>query len=188
MGKALKNDFPEVEISGRLMPNSLMGAETAEIRAADQPENNYENGITYADQQILDIFKRPMVYGDRARALANPLAMVISKKKADKYFPGQNPVGKIMYLNNDKTKPYTIGGVMEDFPQTSHLKYDFLLTLTGVEFGKGEQNNWGNYNYHDYILLKQGTNVAQFEKKITQGTIKNYFIPQMMRDDAKDAA
>jgi putative ABC transport system permease protein len=187
MGKVLKNDFPEVELSGRLMPNTLMGAGTAEVRRADRTENTYEDGITYADQQILDIFKLPMVYGDRARALVNPLTMVISRKKADKYFPGQNPVGKVMYLNNDKTKPYTIGGVMEDLPQTSHLKYNFLLTLTGVEFGKGEQNNWGNWNYPDYVLLKSGTNVAQFEKKVTQGTIKDYFLPQMMRQGTKDA-
>src|SRR5580698_5600309 len=109
MGPTLKNDFPEIELSGRLMDNSLMGAQTAEVRRADQQENSFEQGIVYADQQFLDIFKLPMVYGDRAHALSNPLTMVISKKKADKYFPGQNPVGKVMYLNGDKTKPYTIG-------------------------------------------------------------------------------
>ncbi|HEY4327321.1 MAG TPA: ABC transporter permease [Mucilaginibacter sp.] len=187
MGKALKNDFPEIEISGRLMPFPLMGAGTAEMRRADQPENTYEEGITFADQQMLDMLKLPMVFGNRAHALANPLTMVISKKKADKYFPGQNPVGQVMYLNDDKTKPYTIGGVMQDFPQTSHLKYDFLLTLTNVEFGKGEQNNWSNYNYPGYVLLKQGTNIVQFEKKVTRDVVKNYFLPQMMRDGAKDA-
>ena len=69
MGKALKNDFPEVELSGRLMPNSLMGAESGEFRRADQQENSYEDGITFADQQMLDILKLPMVYGERSTAL-----------------------------------------------------------------------------------------------------------------------
>ncbi|MFI5136527.1 MAG: ABC transporter permease [Sphingobacteriales bacterium] len=188
MGKTLKADFPEVELSGRLMPNTLMGAGNAELKRADQEANTYEDGITYADQQMLDILKVPMVYGNRTLALNNPLSMVISKRKADKFFPGQNPVGKVMYLNNDKTKPYSIGGVMQDFPAASHLKYDFLLTLTGMEFGKGEQNNWGNYNYPDYILLKKGTDVKQFEHKITEAIIKNYFLPQMMRNGVKDAA
>ena len=104
MGPALKSDFPEVELSGRLMDNSLMGAATAEVRRADRQENFYEEGVTYADQQILDMLKLPMVYGNRAHALTSPLTMVISKKKADKYFPGQNPVGKVMYLNNDQNK------------------------------------------------------------------------------------
>jgi len=188
MAKALKSDFPEVELSGRLMPGSLMGAGTAEIRRADQAENSYEDKITFADQQMLDMFKLPMIYGDRSHALTNPLTMVISKSKADKYFPGQNPVGKVMYLNDDKTRPYTIGGVMQDMPATTHLQYNFLLTLTGIEFGKGEQNNWSYFNYPDYLLLRPGADAKKVEKKISAGIIKNYLLPQMMRDGVKDAA
>ena len=186
MGPALKKDFPEVELCGRVMDNSLMGAGAVEMRRADQQENSYEDGLVYADQQFLDIFKIPMVYGDRAHALTRPLTMVISKKKAGKYFPGQNPVGKVMYLNNDKTKPYTIGGVMQDFPQTSHLKYDFILTLKAMEFGKGEQTNWGDYNYPTYVLVKKGTNIPELNQKIGRNTIKNYFLPEMEREGTKD--
>jgi putative ABC transport system permease protein len=188
MGKALKNDFPEIELSGRLMPNSLMGAGTAEMRRADRQENSFENGITFADQQMLDILKLPMVYGDRSQALTKPLTMVISKTKADKYFPGQNPVGKVMYLNNDKTKPYTIGGVMQDIPKSSHLaNFNFLLTLATVEFWKGEQNNWDDSNYPDYVLVRAGTNIPQLEKKITKDIVYNYYLPTMLKDGTKDA-
>ena len=187
LAKTLKADFPDIELSGRLMPSSLMGAGSIELRRADQVENTYEDGLTYADQQMLDILKLPMVYGDRETALKNPLSMVITKKKADKYFPGQNPVGKVMYVNNDKTKPYTIGGVIQDFPATSHLQYDFLMTLTGVEFGKGEQTNWEDYNYPDYVLLKKGANVSRLENNITTDLIKNYFLPLMIKDGLKNA-
>src|SRR6185437_2126788 len=188
MGKALKNDFPEIELSGRLMPNPLMGAQTAEIRRADQQENSFENGITFADQQMLDILKLPMVYGDRSQALTRPLTMVISKTKADKYFPGQNPVGKVMYLNNDKTKSYTVGGVIQDIPKTSHLAgFNFLLTLATVEFWKGEQNNWDDSNYPDYVLVRPGTNIPRLEKKITKDIVYNYYLPTMLKDGTKDA-
>ncbi|MDO3628075.1 ABC transporter permease [Mucilaginibacter sp. BT774] len=189
MGKALKSDFSEVEISGRLMPNSLFEkAGSNEVRRADQVQNTYEQGFTYADQEMLDILQLPMVYGKRQIALKEPLTMIISKRVSDKYFPGENPVGKVMYLNNDKTKPYTIGGVMRNIPETSHLrKFDFLLTLKGVEFYQGEQNNWNASNYPDYIKLRPGTNIAQFEKKITSDIIKNYFLPAMMKGGMKDA-
>ncbi|WP_426668894.1 ABC transporter permease [Mucilaginibacter sp. McL0603] len=189
MGKALKSDFPEVEISGRLMPNSLFEkAGSNEVRRADQVQNTYEQGFTYADQEMLDVLQLPMVYGKRELALKEPLTMVISKRKADKYFPGKNPVGQVMYLNNDKTKPYRIGGVMENIPETSHLrKFDFFLTLKGVEFYQGEQNNWDASNYPDYIKLRPGTNIAQFEKKMTNDIIKNYYFPVMIKDGVKDA-
>jgi len=189
MGKALKADFPEVEISGRLMPNSLFDkAGSNELRRADKMQNTYEEGFTYADQEMLDILKLPMVYGKREIALKEPRTMVISKRKADKYFPGENPVGKVIFLNNDKQHPYSIGGVMQDIPETSHLhNFDFLLTLKGVEFYPGEQNNWDASNYPDYILLRPGTNIAQFEKKMTNDIIKNYYLPVMLKDGIKDA-
>ncbi len=181
LAKTLKAEFPQVELSGRLFPVS--GG--FELRRADQVENSYEEGATYADQSMLDILKLPMVYGDRAHALASPRTVVISKRKADKYFRGQDPVGKVMYINNDKSTPYTVGGVMENFPATSHLQYGFMVTLTGKEFGQGEQNNWGQFNYHTYMLLKAGTNAKALEQKITAQMVKNYFLPSIRKNGAK---
>ena len=185
--KALKADFPQIEIAGRLMPNNLMGAGANEVRRADRVENSYEDAIIFADQQMLDILKLPMVYGNRSVALKNPGSMVITQRKAEKYFPGQNPVGKVMYLNDDKKHPVTIGGVIKDFPATSHLQADFFLTLAGVEFWPGEQNNWDDNNYTTYILVHKGTNVAQLEKEMTKDLIHNYYLPNMMREGVKDA-
>ncbi|MGF7040130.1 ABC transporter permease [Mucilaginibacter lappiensis] len=189
MGRTVKADFPEVEKFGRLMPNSLFsGAGSNELRRAENVENTHEEGFAYADQSLLDILKLRMVYGDRARALAEPLTMVISKSKAEKYFPGQNPVGKVMYLNNDKTKPYKIGGVMQDLSKTTHLNYDFLLTLTGVKFWDEEQTTWNASNYSVYLLVKPGVNVAVLGKKINDDIINNYFIPSMLKNGDKNAA
>jgi len=182
LARTLKAKFPQVELSGRLNP--VGGG--FELRRADQVENSYEEGATFADQSMLDILKLPMVYGDRAHALTNPLTMVISKRKADKYFPGQNPVGKVMYLNNDKARPYTISAVMENFPATSHLQYDFLATLTGMEFGQGEQNNWGQFNYPTYVLLKAGVDAKDFGQKMTAEIVKNYFLPSIKEGGAKN--
>ncbi|WP_419701020.1 ABC transporter permease [Mucilaginibacter sp. NFX135] len=190
MGKTLKSDFPEVEKFGRLMPNSLFwGAGSNELKRSDAPENTHEDGFAYADQSLIDILKLPMVYGDAAHALSEPYTMLISKSKADKYFPGQNPVGKVMYLNNNKSRAYKIGAVMQDLPTTSHLhQYNFLLTLAGIEFWKGEQTTWGASNYHVYVTLKPGTDVPRFNKKVTDGLINNYYIPDMVKNGDKNAS
>ena len=72
ISNALKADFPEIEKSARLMSNSLFpGAGSNELRRADQVENAHEEGFTYADQDLLNILKLPMVYGDRSKALAS---------------------------------------------------------------------------------------------------------------------
>jgi len=180
--KVIKEDFPEIELAGRLLPSSLFGAGSNQVMTSNSNKSTYEEGFTFADQGLLDILQIPMVYGERAHALDEPNTIVISGSKAQKYFSNQDPVGEVIYLNNDKSKPYTIKGVMVDLPTTSHLySYDFLLTMTGVEFYPGEQTNWGASNYVGYIQVKDGTDIQQFEKKLTTGLLTNHVIPEMKK-------
>lgn len=186
MAKALKNDFPEIEMSGRLMPNNLFwGAGANYLKVLGQNQNIHEEGFTYADQEILDILKIRMVSGNRSAALKEPFSMVISKKKAERHFPGKNPIGKVVFLNDNKERAYHITGVMEDFPENSHLKYDFFLTLSGIEFWEGEQPSWRSNNYPIYLLIKQGTDIAAFQKKITSGILDKYIVPTMVASGDK---
>ena len=176
MAKVLKEDYPEVEMAGRFMPYSVFyGAGSNEIRRTDKTENSYETKFSYADQSMLDMLQLPMVYGDRKKALTEPGTMVISKKVADKFFPNENPVGKTMILNDDKNKIYKIGGVMQDLPKNSHIRYDYLLSMSGYSLWNGEQNYWGAINYLTYVMLKPGTNVKLFESKLNQ-ILTKYFL------------
>lgn len=185
--KAMQEDFVDIEKAGRYNNTELFGAANAEIRRADQNENLYEESITYFDQELLDIFKLPFVYGNPSKALAQANSIVMTKSKAEKYFPHENPLGKLLIINDNKEHPYSVGGVIEDFPATSHLHFDFLLTLTGKEFWKGEQTSWCCSNYPTYILVKKGTNVADLEKKMTKGFLEKYIIPMMVKEGRTDA-
>ena len=176
MAKAFQDGLPEIEKAGRLMPYALFsGAGSNELRPANKTQNTYEEGFAYMDQSLLDIFELPMIYGDRAHALAEPNTIVLSKRKADKYFPGVDPVGKLLYLNDDKEHPYTIGGVIADLPANSHLRYDFLLTLTGKELWKNEQTTWMANNYDTYVLLRPGTDPQQLDAKMDKIVKTNFF-------------
>jgi putative ABC transport system permease protein len=183
---ALKENFPEVEKAGRFNAVELFGAGSKEIRRSDQLQNTHEDGFIYADQELLDIFQGPMVYGNRVHALDEPNTIVISKHIADKYFPNENPVGKTFIINNNVSKPYRIGGVM-DFPSNSHFRYNFLITLKGLEFWNGEQKNWGCYNYQTYVLLRPGTDVSRLEAKLSDIT-KKYLVPLAQQQGLVDAA
>ncbi len=163
----LRDEYPEIEKAGRLIPYNWYNAGNNLFRREDQVEDTYEEGFVYADQDLLEILEIPMVYGNQQHALDKPNTIVISKRKADKYFPNENPVGQTVIFNEDKKRPYTIGGVMENFPVTSHLhQYDFLITLTGEEFWPGEQTSWCCWNYNPYIKVRPGTNPEELEKKL----------------------
>ena len=166
MASILRTSYPEVEKSARIIPYQWFNAGNNLVRRDDQVESTYEEKFAYADNDILDVLEIPLIYGDPAKALTEPNTIVISKKKADKYFPNENPVGKLLVLNDDKTKVFTIGGVMEDFGPNRHIDFDFFLTLSNVEFWKGEQTSWCCWNYNVYIRLAPGVDPREFEAKI----------------------
>ena len=172
----LRNDYPEIEKAGRLsMPVFVKGSCNL-IRQGEGTENFYEETVSFAEQELLDLLEIPMVYGDRATALKEPNSLVISQSKAEKYFPGINPVGKTLIVNDYEEQPLKIGGVMKDFPPNSHLNLDFLYTLTDVEFWDGERNTWCCNNHRNYVQLKEGTDVELLNEKLNN-IISEYYLP-----------
>ncbi len=163
----LLEHYPEVEKTGRLISfDGWYDAGSNLFRPADDPTNVYEERFAYADQSFIEMFNIPMRYGKLTDALAKPQSILISKRKADKYFPNENPVGKTVILNDDEEKPFVIGGVMENLQHTHLEGFDFFMTLSGVEFWQGEQENWCCWNYSPYVILKEGTDPAVFEEKL----------------------
>jgi len=180
MAAAINQDFPEVVNAGRYNNSELFGAGASEVRAADQDDNAYDDGFVYFDQSLMDMFQFKFVYGNPEKALSQPGAIVITRRKADKYFPNENPVGKALIVNNQVDKPYTIGGVIEDFKTTSHLQFDFLIGMEGLEFWNGEQKTWGASNYATYFQLEEGVDVKSLEASISEEVITKYFMPGMI--------
>jgi putative ABC transport system permease protein len=187
---ALKADYPEIEKAGRYNSSELFGAGANEFRRADQQENRYEEGFVYADQEFLEILGVRFVHGNPAHSLDQPNTMVITKRKADKYFPGEDPVGKLVVLNSNDKVTFKIGGVIEDLPRTSHIQFDFFITLKEKEFWPGEQNFWGATNYPTYIKLRADADPRELEKKLTS-VVAKYLLPwwiQSNRSNAKERA
>ncbi|MDE3251956.1 MAG: ABC transporter permease, partial [Bacteroidota bacterium] len=179
MAKALLNDFPDIEKAGRIMPNALFGGSSNQIRTADQETDTYEDGFCFADSTIPGILNFKMMYGDQEHALSQPRSVILCKTMADKYFPGQNPVGKTLIFNDNTKFPMVIGGVMEDLPSNSHLQYRGFISLTGNRFWEGEQETWNASNYAIYLQLHKGVNITAFDKKITEDILTKYILPTM---------
>jgi putative ABC transport system permease protein len=55
---------------------------------------------------------------------------------------------------------------MQDFPGTSHIQYDFFLSMSGYQLWKVNKQTGGASNYPTYVLLKAGANAAQLQAKL----------------------
>ncbi|WP_255399294.1 ABC transporter permease [Roseivirga sp. 4D4] len=184
--QAIQDDFPEVTLAGRTNEGNNFGAGKNNIRIEGDMQNHYEGDFIYADQQILDLFQFKMVYGNLEEALAQPNTLVMTRKKAEKLFPGENPVGRTVYINDNTDRPYKIGGVLEDLPSTGFFQFDFLWTLTGREFWNGEQASWESQNYQVYVRLNPGTDIEALNPRLSEIGTK-YILPVEKRNGNPNA-
>ncbi|WP_024769631.1 ABC transporter permease [Aquimarina macrocephali] len=183
--KALKEDFPEIQKSGRFLTSELFGTGNKELRIEGESENIFENGFIFADQELLEILEIPLAQGSTKSALSQPGTIVISQAKADKYFPNGDAIGKTLILDNNTEKPYKITGVMKDSPENTHFEYNFLMTMVGRGFYPYEKHNWGAQNYHTYILVNDNTNIQELEQKMFS-IVEDYMIPTARESNRLD--
>jgi putative ABC transport system permease protein len=161
----IEEHIPDIEQVGRVVLWKWGNVGENHVRALESRQNIYEEGFFYADPEVLEILEIPMVLGTNSEALDAPDRIVISKSKAGKFFPNENPMGRQLVLNDNPDLTYTIGGVMEDFPLNSHLQGDFIMTLKGRTTGPGS-SGWCCSNYDFYVKLSENANKSTVEDKL----------------------
>jgi putative ABC transport system permease protein len=157
-GPQVKKDYPEVE--------EMVRFQSRERTLFKSGENSfYETKAYYADSTVFKVFDHKFIEGNAGTALQAPFDIVISKSLAEKYFGKKTPaVGKTLKSVYDT---YRITGVIDDVPKNSHFRYDMLIAFSTVL--RQNQNNpfaWGNFGNFTYVLLKPGTNINAFNKKL----------------------
>jgi putative ABC transport system permease protein len=170
VGPAMKREFPEVE---------------EVVRLCDMDHWNYifsykdkvvsQRNVFMADAAFFKIFSYKLISGSPQTALASPRQIVLSQSAAEKYFKGENPLGKQITLYNNQGKGlYTISGVMEDMPANSHLDCEALISYaTLVTLDKGAETSWNWNAFLTYVLLKRGVDKTSIESKFP-GLIQKY--------------
>jgi len=102
---------------------------------------------------------------------------VLSKSTANKIFGNQNPIGKALKIGTDSTL-YSVTGVMEDFPKTSH--FDANVIGSFVTSRRANDNQWTSNSFNTYVLLKPNSNPQELNSKIVEIT-KKYVGPEILK-------
>lgn len=148
LASTLQAEYPEFEKVGHYNAVELFGAGSQEVRRSDKPESTHEDGFVYVSQELLDILEIPFIAGDPMQALTEPNTIVITKSKAAKYFPNQNPIGKLIILNNDEQRQYRISGVINDFSGYVALPVRLFDDPFGQRIRAGRTNQLAKQQLH----------------------------------------
>lgn len=165
------SDLPEVKQSTRLLgfPNF-----TNIVEYEDQMfEERY---VFFADSNFFDLFQYDILQGDVDAALRNPNTVILTESTTEKYFGDENPIGKTIQINDQDNE---VAGVMQDIPDNSHMKFDFLASSTSLGFV--QQPSYTSFSTYTYLELVEGATPEQVEAKIPD-IVKRYASGQIERD------
>jgi len=176
---AMQKDIPEIARTTRVFPN---WGRRFMIRYGEK--KFIEERLWRVDSSFFDVFTFPFIAGDQKTAFKEVNSIVITNSMAQKYFGKENPVGKVLKL--DDLGDLMVTGIVNDVPANSHMHFDFLISVK--KFNGSINTNWGFYNFYTYVTLKPNTNIAQVVPKIQAvykknvATGKNIFYAQALDD------
>ena len=126
----------------------------------------YEDEYMYVDPEVFNIFTIPFVQGNPKSALKRPNTVVVTQRIAEKYFGNNQVLGKVITIDGDT---YQITGVVENPPNNTHLKYDFMISFKTYEVNEGgNMSLWGAWGYEGYIRLASGVDPTSMERTLNE--------------------
>jgi len=162
LGPLLIKKFPNEIVSTVRVFNNQISSRM--MQANDKKFN--ENGLFFVDNNFFSMFNSlKFIYGNKQTAFKYPKSCVITKSTANKYFPGENPVGKTLIF--ESFLPLKVTGVIDDVPPQTHFKFNILVNFSSIaRIIKYHENNWVWNPCWTYILISENTSKSDLELKI----------------------
>jgi len=158
-GPLLEEVFPEIEDSSRF----LYGPRTYVLRYGDKVFT--ENRVYHGDPESLTLLTFLLKEGNPETALRDLNSIVLSERMVKKYFGNEDPLGKIITLNNEY--PMTVTGVMEEIPHNSTFRFDMLTPLEFHSRLTGSPlDSLTNENYFVFVRLQENVSIEALNEKI----------------------
>lgn len=170
----------------RIITRFTTAGPTAEALAEEMPEVEYAATATtefggtyilsvdnrdfttrglYATHDFFKLFSFRLIQGDADQVLSDKKSMVISMGLASRLFGSpENAVGKVVEWQHEKE--YKVSGVFEDIPPYSSMQFDFVLSFEDFRDGNEWVKSWFNTAPQTYLLMKNGTDIDAFNRKI----------------------
>ncbi len=168
MATALQTEFPEIAKVVRLFPHNVMVAR-------DQEQRFQESRFFFVDSTFFEVFTFTLQQGEARTALHEPNSLILTAATAQKYFGTENPLGKILRVENDQD--FIVTGVLQNVPHNSHFDFDFLANINGVKalFGPWVlQRGWYYPPMYTYILLPPKEAPEKIAVRLPQFVHKNF--------------
>ena len=123
-GYYFPGDFPEIEKMTRLLS-------TGPIIFKYGEKIINENNVYFADGNFTEMFGVKVLKGNPKLALSEPFAIMMTPEVAKKYFGNEDPVNKMIRVNN--AFDAKIAGIYEPLPSNTHMHPGVLVSFATLK-------------------------------------------------------
>lgn len=168
LATALKEEFPEVEyattavLSKWFTNKGVLTFNDKHVKAAGQ----------FIGRDYFNIFSCDFIRGNKGAVLSNKYSVAISDEMAMNLFGtiddlvGKSVEWKLVDSGTDFTGVYEITGIFRRQPPNTSAPFDLLLNYELFFEKRPSLVYWGNSDPFTYVVLREGTDVDQFNVKI----------------------
>ncbi len=122
----------------------------------------------FVSPEFLKVFHFELIKGSAENVLDDPLSIVLTESMAKILFGDQDPINKIVKIDN--RSDVTVTGIIKDVPDNSTIKFDYLLTFelfrSTTSWVKEEICEWYGDGFFIYTELQPGADLTLINREI----------------------
>jgi len=173
-GKAFRQDYTFGEQTARIV--TLHDFMIAVPTGTEVKKFMEQEGVSFAEPAYFDIFSFPLLKGNKNTALSEPNTVVITESLAHKYFGNEDPVNKILRLDN-KTD-CRITGILKDLPANTDQRAGIFISWPTILVDNSwydDNKSWGGIatELQCFTRLRPNITPAQVER-LLPSYVKKY--------------
>jgi len=161
----------------------VMQSELAEVEATTRyraqeegimryEDKTFNQSVTYIDSGFFRMFSFPVMSGSIRKVFRSPSDAVITPAVAEKYFGTEDPIGKTFTWGTNDAQSFTVVAIIAEPPANSSITYEVLLPMEASHNFAKSREMWNNHSYPTFVMVRPGTDEAQFKAHIDALTNK----------------
>lgn len=144
------------------------------ILVAGEEKKFYEDEFFQADSSLFDILSLPLVKGDPRTVLSKPNTAVVTEKAARRYFGDDDPIGKVLTVDNETD--YVVTGVIR--PETDRTHFQPNIIASFLTSPRRNDTEWVNNTIFTYLRLAPGVRPEQVNTKLDE-VVQHHVVPRV---------
>jgi putative ABC transport system permease protein len=120
----------------------------------------FRTELILSDPSVFSVFWFSFIRGSASSAFEKPFSVILTESAASRYFGNSEALGQTVLIYCDRCterKPYTVTGIVKDYPTNSHFHFDAIGNIDKPE----TYSDWAYY----YLLLDGKTDPSSITEK-----------------------